>query len=244
MTKHNDDMYPEYVKFKYPKVGEKNAIVTAHIYNVESEKTLDINLGDDEHYIPRLKWTKDPDNLFVYKMNRHQNTLEVLSTDANSGKTKTVIKEVDKYYIDITDDIRFLDNGEEFIWSSEKSGYNHLYLHDINGKEKRALTQGKFDVTAFYGVDKKRKKVFYQAAAKNAMQKHVYAVGLNGKRPKLVTNTDGSNSAQFSSTFDYYVNNNSTINRPTSYTVYDHNNNVVRVIEDNVKLLISHFFKF
>jgi len=236
MTKHNDEMYPEYEKFKYPKVGEKNALVTAHIYNVDTDETLDIRLGDDEHYIPRLKWTKDPNNLFVYKMNRHQNTIEVLSANASTGKTKTVIKEVDKYYIDITDDIRFLENGEEFIWSSEKSGYNHLYLHDINGKEKKALTSGKFDVTDFYGVDEKRKKVYYQAAAKNAMQKHVYAVGLNGKRPMLVTNTDGSNSAQYSSTFDYYVNNNSTINRPASYTVYDSNNKVVRVIEDNQKL--------
>lgn len=236
MTKHNDEAYPEYIKFKYPKVGEKNAIVTTHIYNIAGDKTINVDLGTDEHYIPRIKWTKDPNNLFVYKMNRHQNDLEIFSVNASNGSKKTVLKETNAYYIDITDDIRFLNNGQEFIWSSEKSGFNHLYLHDISGKEKRALTSGEFDVTNFYGVDEKNNKVFYQAAVKSPMEKHVYAVDLKGKSPKLITNFSGTNSAQFSSTFEYYVNNNSTANRPATYTVYNNKNQVVRSIEKNEKL--------
>ncbi len=237
MTLHNDELYPEYVTFKYPKVGEKNAIVTAHIYDVTLDKTLDIDLGTEEHYIPRLKWTNDPNNLFIYKMNRHQNKLEVISANASSGKTTTVLSETDKYYIDITDDIRFLKNNKEFIWSSEKSGFNHLYLHDISGKEKRALTKGNYDVTGFYGVDEETKKIFYQAAVDGPLGRKIYSVDLKGKSPKVMTKQNGTNSAQFSSTFDYYVNTNSTINRPASYTVYNSKNKVVRTIEDNMKLV-------
>ena len=236
MTKHNDDLYPEYVKFKYPKVGEKNAIVTAHIYHLATDKTIDIDLGQDEHYIPRLKWTNNPDNLFVYKMNRHQNELEVISANATTGKTTSILKETDKYYIDITDDITFLKNNKEFIWSSEKSGYNHLYLYELSGKEKMAITKGEYDVTDFYGVNKQTKQVFYQAAADGPLDRKIYSVDLKGRSPKAITKGAGTNSAQFSSTYDYYVNTNSTINRPASYTVYDKNNKVVRVIEDNKKL--------
>jgi dipeptidyl-peptidase-4 len=236
MTKHNNDAYPEYVTFKYPKVGENNAVVTAHVYDIASDKTLDINIGDDEHYIPRLKWTNDPNNLFIYKMNRHQNNLKVISANTTTGATKTVIEENDKYYIDITDDIRFLDNNNEFIWSSEKSGYNHIYLYDLSGNEKRALTKGEYDVTSFYGINEKSKKVYYQAAAEGPLSRKVYSVDLRGRKPAVITKLDGTNSAQFSSTFDYYVNTNSTINRPANYTVYDKNSKVVRVIEDNKKL--------
>ena len=237
MTNYTNELYPEYQTFKYPKVGEKNAIVSVHIFNIATDKTIDVKFEDkEEHYIPRIKWTTNPENLFVYKMNRHQNHLEVLSINASSGKKKTILEEKSKYYIDITDDIRFLKNGKEFIWSSEKSGFNHLYLFDINGKEKRALTKGDYDVTSFYGVDEKNNKVFYQAAEKSALEKHVFSVGTNGKGKKLMTNFDGSNSAQFSSTFDYYVNSVSTINKPASYIVYDRNDKVVREIEDNAKL--------
>ncbi len=236
ITNHNDELYPEYVKFKYPKVGEKNAIVTAHIYHIATDKTIDVDLGKDEHYVPRLKWTNNPENLFVYKMNRHQNELEIISTNATTGKTTSILKETDKYYIDITDDITFLKNNKEFIWSSEKSGYNHLYLYDISGKEKNALTKGSYDVTAFYGVNEITKQAYYQAAADGPLGRKVYTVDLKGKKPKVITKAEGTNSAQYSSTYDYYVNTNSTINRPASYTVYDKNNKVVRVIEDNAKL--------
>ena len=237
MTIHNDELYPELETFKYPKVGEKNAIVTAHIYDVSKDKTIDINLGTDEHYIPRLKWTNDPNNLFIYKMNRHQNNLEVISTNASTGKTSTVLSETDKYYIDITDDIRFLKNNNEFIWSSEKSGFNHLYLYDINGKEKSALTKGDYDVTSFYGVNEKTNKIFYQAAVNGPLDRKVYSVDLKGKSPKIMTKQNGTNSAQYSSTFDYYVNTNSTINKPASYIVYDSKNKAIRTIEDNKKLI-------
>ncbi len=245
MQMYNDEMYPENIVFKYPKVGEKNAKVSAHIYDIVNAKTIDIDLSDATHskewgltkstmeYIPRLKWTKDPNVLCVFKMNRHQNELNLILTNANSGKGKLLLQETSKYYVDIHDNLTFLENGKEFIWTSEKDGYNHIYLYGMDGKEKRALTKGDYDVTAFYGVDEKKKKVYYQAADRTPMEKRVFEVGYKGKKPRLLDKKPGTSKATFSSTYDYYILNNSSINTPASYNVYQRNGDLVRALEDN-----------
>ena len=213
MTNYKNELYPEYVTFKYPKVGEKNADVTVHVYNLKKDESKLVQIRDtEEFYIPRIKWTEDNNSLSIIKLNRHQNNLKLLLADANSGSVKTLLEEENQYYIDVTDDLTFLEDGKHFIWSSEKSGYNHLYLYDLKGNEKNVLTQGNYDVTNFYGVDEKNKKVYYRAAAKNAMEKEVYVVDLDGKNKKMDAGKSGMNSAQFSSTIDYYVNNHSNIN--------------------------------
>lgn len=234
MTRYNDELYPVYETFKYPKVGEKNAEVSAHVYSLKSDKTALVNLGDMvDMYIPRIKWTKNANKLCVYKMNRHQNELTLFSYDAKKKKSEVILTETNKYYIDITDDLTFLDNGGEFIWSSEKSGYNHLYLYDMKGKEKRALTSGEYDVTAYYGIDQKNGNIYYQAAADSPMQKGIYTVNLKGKGNRMISPAGGTNNAQFSSTYDYFVNTRSTINSAPIYTVYTNKSQQVRVIEDN-----------
>ena len=237
MTNYTNQVYPEYEKFKYPKVGEKNAVVSIHIHDIFINKTIEAKCDPGhEFYIPRIKWTRQENTLMIYRMNRHQNHLELLLTDANTGATELLLEEKNKYYIDITDDIRFLKNGNQFIWSSEKSGFNHLYLYDLKGREMRSLTSGNYDVTKFYGVDEINKKIYYQAAEKSPMEKHVYSVNLRGKDKRLSTQANGNNSVQFSSTFDYLVNTHSTINNAPTYTVYDRNMNTIRVIEDNQDL--------
>ncbi|MBT8234485.1 MAG: S9 family peptidase [Saprospiraceae bacterium] len=237
LTNYRNNLYPEYVTFKYPKVGEKNAIVSVKIYDLKSEKTVDADIDDSEdHYIPRIKWTNDANRLFVYKLNRHQNKLELLNVNTSTGEVSEVFKEKNKFYIDISDDIHFLEDNKSFIWSSEKSGYNHLYLYEINGEEKNAITKGDFDVTNFYGYDEKNKCIYYQAAKNSPLERQIYKVGINGKKDKIVVGTKGTNNAQFSSTFDYYVNNYSNINTPATYNVYDRNNELVRTLENNENL--------
>ncbi len=234
MTKFNNDLYPEYVTFKYPKVGEKNAIVTAHCYSLAMDKTTTVQLEEDkEFYLPRIMWTNDPNKIMLYKMNRHQNNLQLLLADAQTGQTTLALEENNKYFIEITDDIRFLKNNKEFIWSSEKSGYNHLYLYDFNGKEKAKLTQGDYDVINFYGVDEEKSRIYYRAAEKNSREKQIYSADLKGKNKLTLIGNPGTNSAQFSSTFDYFVNTNSTINTPPSYVVYNSKGKEVRTIENN-----------
>ena len=237
MTWYNDDMYPEYDTFKYPKVGEANAKVSVSIYNLKSEKSVDASLGNlDDMYIPRIKWTTSENRLCVFKMNRLQNNLQLHQVDATTGLSKLMLEENNKYFIDISDDLTFLENGKEFVWSSEADGYNHMYLYNMSGKLQKQLTKGNFDVTSFYGVDEKNGKIYYQAAQKSPMERQIYSTSLKGNNQSTVAMSAGTNRAQFSGTFDYYVNTHSTINEPATYTVYDRNNKKIRVIEDNSDL--------
>lgn len=235
MLKYNDDSYPENVTFKYPKVGAKNSKVSIHIYDIKTGKTIKAQTGDSE-YLPRIMWTNTADRLAVTKLNRHQNELELLLVDAKTGTSTSLLKETNRYYIDIHDHLTFVENGSQFIWLSEQDGYNHIYLYGMDGKLIRQLTKGEYDVTAFYGYDEKYKLLFYQAAEKSPMDREVYCVGLKGKKKKLLTPVAGTNKAQFSKTYDYYVVTHSTINEPPSYTVYNRKGKKVREIENNESL--------
>ncbi len=238
MTIHKDDAYPEYQKFKYPKVGEKNSEVSVHVFNFNTGKVAKVDLGDmTDKYVPRIKWTHDNNGLVVFKMNRHQNNLKLLLADTKMGTTKTLLEETNEYYIDITDDLRFLKDKNHFVWTSEKSGFNHIYLYDMNGKMVNQLTNGNYDVTRLYGVDEVNKMVYFQAAEQSPLERQIYSVDMDGKNKKNLTPAAGTNSAQFSSTFDYFVNTFSTANTPPTFTVYDRTGKEVRVIEDNKALV-------
>ena len=238
MTMYTGGMYPESYDFKYPKVGEDNAVVTVHIHDLGTKKTTQVETGDEKDiYFPRIKWTQDPNQLCVFRLNRHQNHLELLLADAKTGKTSLLLEEKNKYYIDIHDDLTFMKNGEQFVWTSEKSGFSHIYLYDMKGNEVKVLTSGEYDVTRFYGLDEARNMIFYQAAKTSPLERQVYALDLKKGKERLLTKGKGQHSAQFSSTFDYFVNNHSAANMPFEFTVKDHKGKAVRTIEDNSDLV-------
>ncbi len=239
MTHYRDELYPEYETFKYPKVGEENSIVTIHIYDTKSKKTTMVATGEEtDMYIPRIRWTKDPGTLCVYRLNRHQNHLELLAANATDGKTNVFFSEKNKYYITeaTLDDFTFLADGKRFLFTSERDGWRHIYLGDMGGGKPQQLTKGKWEVSNIYGVDEARSLVYYQAAEKSPMERQVYALGLDGKNKRALADAAGVNNAQFSSNYDYYVITHSTINSPASYTVFDNSGKQIRVIEDNYQL--------
>ena len=236
MHLYTDSLYPVNVTFKYPKVGEKNADVSTLVYDISQGKSYKTDLADmKDMYIPRVKWTNDPEKLCIFKLNRHQNELKLYIWDTKKKSASTLIEEKNKYYIDITDDLTFMKDGKHFVWSSEKDGYNQLFLHTMDGKQVTKLTQGNFDVSAFYGVDEKNKKVYFQASEKSPMQKHVFSVDMDGKNQTNLTPTlAGTNKASFSPTFEYFSNTFSTINTAPTYTVHEKYGKKVRTIEDNI----------
>ena len=237
MTYHKDQVYPEYYTFKYPKVGEKNADVTAHVFSLASEESEALDLGDmNDIYIPRAMWTTQSDELCVFKMNRHQNHLELFLIDTDDNSSRVLLEEKNEYYIDIHDNLNFLKDGKHFIWTSEKEGYNHIYKYNMDGQEVSALTRGNYDVTSFYGVDEANGLVYYQAAEQSPLRREVYQVNFDGKQKKLLTPNGGTNSAAFSSTYDYYTLNHSTINTASTYTVFDRAGKQVRRLEDNAEI--------
>jgi dipeptidyl-peptidase-4 len=239
-TNYHDDMYPEYVTFNYPQAGEKNAEVSIHIYDTKSGTTIPVPTQVNEgHYIPRIKWTQDPDKLCVTRLNRHQNQLELLLVEAKTGKTSLLLKEKNKYYLNIHDNLTFLKNKKQFIWTSEMDGFNHIYLYNMKGKLDKQITKGHWEVTNFYGLNEKKGLVYYQSTENSPLERQVYSISLQGKRKQTLAGDSGWNTAQFNTDFDYYVVTHSTSNTPDSYTVYDDQARKVRVIEDNADLLVK-----
>ncbi len=232
------ETYPELVTFKYPKVGEENAKVTVHIYDIGSGRTVEVDKSSEpDGYIPRIKWTGDANTLCVLRMNRHQNQLELLLANAQTGATSILLAEKNKYYIDITDDLTFLEDGEHFIWTSEQDGFNHIYLYEMTGRMVRQLTSGAYDVTSFYGVDEERKLIYYQAAKESPLTRQLYKSRLDGIGEKLLAGQGGTHSAQFSSTFELYVRTSSDANTAATYSVVrTKGNKEVRIIEDNAAI--------
>lgn len=236
LTMYHNESYPDYETFKYPKVGEKNATITIHIYDVNADKTVQVETGTETNiYIPRIRWTTNSNQLCVFRMNRHQNQLELLLADAANGATKVIFTEKNKYYIEEStlDDVTFLADGKSFLFTSERDGWKHIYWTTINGDKPQQLTKGDWEVSNVYGVDEKNKMVYYQAAERSPLERQIYAIGLDGKNKKVLANEKGWNTASFSSTYDYFVLTNSTINTPPTYAVYDRNGKEIRVVENN-----------
>ena len=178
--------YPGQYKYKYPKAGEKNATVSVHIFDLDTRTTKDIDLGKEEKYVPRILWTGEPDMLCVIKMNRLQNRMDLISVNAKSTVTSTLLTERNDCYIEESaiKSVTFFNEGKDFILTSERDGWNHLYWYGTNGVEKKKLTEGDYDVTDLYGIDAKGTTVFYQAAQKNAMNREVYAYDLKKQTTK------------------------------------------------------------
>ena len=229
-------LYPSQDVFKYPKAGEVNAKVTIHVYNSETQKTTPIDLGKYE-YIPRIKWTKSNNSLSVQRMNRHQNVLDLILISTSDYSQNIILNETTETYIDITDNLTFLNNKKQFIWTSEKDGYNHIYLYDINGKLVNQVTQGNWDVSSYEGFDEASSTIFYLSSEGSPIEKQLYSIGLDGKSKKKLTTKKGQNRAVFSKGFKYYINYHSSANTPYYITLHDGTGIEKRVLKDNAELL-------
>ncbi|MEO0731186.1 MAG: S9 family peptidase, partial [Bacteroidota bacterium] len=249
-TDFHNAMYPEYNTFKYPKVGEENSTVSLHAYNVRTGATKDLltvntNSEDEWHYLPRVQWSQADNVLTAQRMNRHQNKLELLAFDLSNDEQRTLLTENNKYYVDVHDNLTFLDGNAGFIWTSEQNGFNHIYRYPMDGGKPQQLTSGKWEVTNFYGLHDGR--IYFQAAKNGPLGREVYVKSLSGRDlPRPLAAAPGVNSAQFSDTYDYFVLSNSTINRPLQVTVMDGAGKPVRQIVDNMalqKTLNEHNFQ-
>lgn len=230
-------LYPSQTRFKYPKAGEANSTVEIFIYDVASNKIVEAAIEtEDEFYIPRIKWTKNENILSVQRMNRHQNNLDFILVNANDGSAKTIFTETDEAYIDVTDNLTFLNDGEHFVWTSEKSGYNHIYLYNLKGKQVRKITKGDYEITDFYGVDESTNTVYFASAERSAMHRDVYSVQLNGRNKRMLTNRVGTNSATFSTSYKYFINQHSDANTPYHFSLFDATGTEVRTLKDNATL--------
>jgi dipeptidyl-peptidase-4 len=230
-------LYPGEYRYKYPKAGEENARVSAFVYDAESGKSVKVETGDDpETYLPRLTWNHDGSKICVTRMNRLQNHLELLLADPSSGAVTLLLEENSKTYIDIHDNLKFLSNGKQFLWTSELDGWNRAYLYDIGSKKPLSLSNAGVDITEVYGLDEKNAVLWYQAAWPNPMSRTVFSVKLNGKGAKSLVKAVGHQDAEFSSDFSYVLLTQSSAVKPLSFTLYSRDGKIVRVLEQNKDL--------
>lgn len=221
MDIYGNTLYPQQLTFKYPKAGEKNSKVSLHLYDLPKKENYQVNLESfDPYYLPRIQWTKAADQLVITTINRLQNNLKLISFQADKRETKLLLNEKDAAYVDIRDDLTFLHD-HSFIWTSERDGFNHLYHFDKNGKLKNQITSGEWEVTQYYGFDKKSGKIFYQSTEEGSVNRSVYSIDISGKKKKKLSKSIGINSAAFSNSFNYFVNTYSSATTPTLYTLVD-----------------------
>ena len=237
MDVYGKELYQTQQVFKYPKAGEANAKVSLHLYDLKTAKITDVDLSKyNNYYIPRIKWTKDPDVLSVQLTNRHQDVLDLVFVDAEKNTSELILQETDDAYVDVTDNLTFLNNNS-FIWTSEKDGWNHIYHFDKSGKLINQITKGPWEVTNYYGFDPDSGRVFYQSTENGSINRDVYSVMRNGKNKVRLSAQTGSNSGSFSEDFSYYINTFSDTNTPYTFTLHDaKTGNKLRDIVDNSSL--------
>lgn len=223
---YNGDLYPTEMRFKYPKAGEDNSKVSLHLFDLKSNKIENVNLSSVEnYYIPQIKFTKDKNTLAVLTSNRHQNKVDVNFVDISSKKVLKLFSETDKAWIE-TDKFtfEFLDNNN-FLWASERDGNRHIYQYDKSGKLVNQVTKGDWEVTNYYGFDSNDKTVYFQSNSFNgkriSTEKHIYKINLDGSKMEMLSLKNGTNSADFSKNFKYFIHNYSSLSEPTVYNLND-----------------------
>lgn len=235
MDVYGTGKYPSRHVFKYPKAGEVNAMVSLHTYDVASGKIAKIDLGD-AYYIPRIKFMNHSGSLSVQTMNRHQNHLKLQLVNVKTGGVSLLLEETDKAYVDIHDNLTFLQD-DSFIWTSEKNGWNHIYLYNAEGGLMNQVTTGAWEVTKYYGYDQNEDRIYYQSTENGSINRGVYSVESNGKKKKALAVAQGHNAASFSADFTYFINNYSSATIPPVYTLHKGlTGKKVKDIKDNTVL--------
>jgi dipeptidyl-peptidase-4 len=234
MAHYGEELYPETITFKYPKAGEKNSIVTLHLYNLTAQKTEKIDLGAYE-YIAKIQWTNDKELLTAQTLNRRQDDLKLIQINRKNLQTKLLLNEKSDTYINVRDYFTFLKDNS-FIMSSERDSWEHLYWYNADGTLKNQITKGSFDVLNFFGVDETTQKIFYQSTENGSINKTVYAIGLNGKNKKLLSRDSGNNNASFSRNKKFFINNFSDAKTPPIFTLHNQEGKLLKEIKDNTKL--------
>ena len=239
MDIYGTDLYQTQEVFKYPKAGEKNAIVSLHFYDLNSENTSTVSLSKkyQDFYIPRIKWTNDPNILSAQFLNRHQNTLDLWMINPRSNQSNLVLSEHDEAYVDVTDNLTFLQDNS-FIWTSEKDGFNHIYHYSKEGKLITQITKGDWEVTNYYGYNESAHSIYYQSVENGSTNRDVYSIRLNGKRKKRLSLAEGTSDASFSADFTYFIKTYSNASTPPKYTLNDSKTGrLLKNIKDNSALL-------
>jgi dipeptidyl-peptidase-4 len=183
---------------RYPVAGGANPVVRVLVASARGDEPRAMDIGaETDIYIPRVNWLNDSKHIAIQRLNREQNTLDLLIADAATGKTRTALSERDPNWVNVSDDLYFFKDGKRFLWSSERTGYRHLYLYDLEGKQLAQLTKGEWEVTSLNAVEESKGVAYFTATEKSPLERHLYRVGLDGSGYTRITKEEGTHDGVF-----------------------------------------------
>jgi dipeptidyl-peptidase 4 len=222
---------------RYPQAGENNADVHLGVVPAAGGPTRWLEVGDtrNSYLIARAGWMPDSRNVYVARMNRVQNRLELFSIGVESSMPSAILREADPYWINFDDDVRFLKDGKRFLWTSEKDGYRHIYLYSNDGKELKQLTKGEWEVRGIVAVDEavdqKDERVLYLSDEGNPLEQHLYSVKLNGSGKQRLDKTEGWHTVSAGAAGAYYLDTYSTLKSTPRTTLHAGDGNELGVYQ-------------
>ncbi|MBC6399618.1 MAG: S9 family peptidase [Ekhidna sp.] len=233
-------LYPEDYRYKYPKAGEDNSVIEIHAYEIESGKKTKLDIGaETDIYIPRIYWTRDANLLAIQRLNRLQNQLDILHANVSTGSSEVILTDKSDTYIDFPfcDDLTYLKNGKQFLFSSEKNGYKHFYLYNMDGSLVNQITKGDFEALEMVGLDQDKNILYYTSTEESPLEQQLYAIALSGKSKKKLSNEEGHHGINMSGDCSYYMDYFSSADEPLVVVLYQSKGNrKIKVMEDNQDL--------
>ncbi len=225
LVPHADLLKPRamYEPERYPQVGENNASIRLGVVPASGGTTKWLDIGDtrDFHLVARAGWLPNSRSVYVLRLNRVQNRLEMLAIDVESGVASPVFKESDPYWINLAGDVQFLADGKRFLWTSERdAGYRHVFLYSNDGRDVKQLTRGAWEVTAINGVDEPAGRLFYTSTEGSSLERHLYSISLNGGDKRALTPEPGTHVISMGPTGAYYLDTFSSLTSPARTTLH------------------------
>lgn len=257
--------YPSYERFRYPKAGEVNSEIKIGVVDMDAvdasaesqeaaityfeTETWDPDLSKEEEttdpheYLSRMGWTPAIDgshHVWMFRMNREQNELDVLYGNPDDGTLQTVLEENSDTYIDIEDGkLQFLNDDEHFVYLSERTGYNHVHLYENGGDYLGPITDGDWEVTAFHGIDEERLLAYVTGTKAASTERHLYRVGVSmstheaAMDEEQISEAPGWHSINMSTDRRYYIDQHSSIDTPPTWTLRTADGEAVTMLQDN-----------
>lgn len=231
--------HPSYKKIPYPEVGDKNPSVKIGVIDINNKEHQWMDIPDGG-YIPRIYWTSVEGQLAIVHLNRAQNHLQLLFDNVKTGDGRIVMDEESDTWIDIFDFFAgvqdyfyFPKDSKEFFWISDRDGWNHLYRYGYDGKLKKQVTTGHWEVTKVNAVDYKNNLIYYTSTEESPLERHLYSINFNGRHKKKITKVKGRHNISMGENGKYFINRYSNISTPTQVELWSTQDGKLKTLENN-----------
>ncbi len=215
---------------RYPKAGSKGSVVRFGLVAAAGGKTRWIDLGNSADYLfGRFAWT--PTHVLVTRLTRVQNRLDLLAVEAKTGKVTTVLTEEDPYWINLADDFQLLTDNKTFVWSSEASGFRHLYLRTLDGAPAKQLTSGEWEVSEVVCVDEKARRIYYTSTEASPLERQFYAVSFDGGARQRLSREAGTHTVSMAPGCGVYFDTYSSWTSPPRRALHASDGREVEVVQ-------------